>query len=713
MPRHLATCTLCEAACGIVVEEEDGKVVGVRGDPHDPASRGYVCPKVVGMQDLHEDPDRLRAPLIRRGASFTETTWEEALSFAAEGLRRVRAQHGRDAVAVYQGNPTAHNLGLLTVGQAVIRTLGTRNLYSASTLDQAPHMRAAHEMFGHVFYIPVPDIDRTEHLLIVGANPLVSNGSIMTAPDMKRRLSELRARGGRVVVIDPRRTETAAVADEHVFVRPGADAALLLAMIHVLFAEQRARPGLLGRHLAQIDELREAVRDFSPRAVARATGVEASRIVSLARAFAAADRAACYVRVGTCHQRHATLVSWAAWALNAITGNLDREGGSMWSTPAADLVWIADRVGASGYGRFKSRVRGLPELGGELPIACLAEEIETPGAGQIRALITSAGNPVLSAPNGRRVEAALASLEHMVSVDGYLNETTRHAHVILPPVSPLQRGHYDVLLAAFGVRNHAKYVPAALPKGAHERHDWEILLDLGLRLRLGDGALSRAPLAALRAGLGRLGPEGMLDVALRTGPYGLSLKKLAETPHGLDLGALKPRLPAILRTRDRKVHLAPKAFLAELPELRASLERADDPGELSLIGRRHLRSNNSWMHNCERLMKGRARCTLLLHPKDAARLGLADGDLAIVTSAAGSATFPVEITDEMMPGVASAPHGFGHHREGTRMHVAEAHAGTSVNDVTDDALIDRLSGNAAFSSLRVRIEAARKAAAAE
>lgn len=713
MPRHLATCTLCEATCGIVVEEEDGKVVSVRGDPLDPASRGYVCPKVVGMQEVHDDPDRLRTPLIRRGSTFVEASWDEALSFAAEGLRRVRARDGKDAVAVYQGNPTAHNLGLLTVGQAVLRTLGTRNLYSASTLDQAPHMRAALEMFGHVFYIPVPDLDRTEHLLIVGANPLVSNGSIMTAPDMKRRLSELRARGGRVVVIDPRRTETAAAADEHVFVRPGADAALLLSMIHVLFAEQRVRPGLLERHLGQMDELRDAVGGFSPRAVARFTGVEASRIESLARAFAAADRAACYVRVGTCHQRHATLVSWAAWALNAITGNLDREGGAMWSTPAAELVWIADRVGASGHGRFQSRVRGLPELGGELPVACLAEEIETPGAGQIRALITSAGNPVLSAPNGRRIEAALASLEHMVSVDCYLNETTRHAHVILPPVSPLQRSHYDVLLAAFGVRNHAKYVPAALPKGEGERHDWEILLELGLRLRLGDGSWSRGPLAALRATFGKLGPEGVLELALRTGPYRLSLKKLAETPHGLDLGALKPRLPGILRTRDRKVHLAPKAMLAELPELRAALAREEAPGELCLIGRRHLRSNNSWLHNSERLVKGRARCTLLLHPTDAARLGLADGELAVVTSPAGSATFPVEISDEMMPGVASAPHGWGHHRDGTRLRVAEAHAGTSLNDVTDDALIDRLSGNAALSSTRVRIEAARKAAAAE
>jgi len=713
MPRHHATCTLCEAACGIVVEEERGKVLSVRGDPDDPMSRGYVCPKVVGMQGLHDDPDRLRTPLIRRGDKHVAASWDEALGVAADGLRRVRDEHGKDAVAVYQGNPTAHNLGLMTFGQAVLRTLGTKNLFSASSTDQVPHMRAAHEMFGHVFYMPVPDIDRTDHLLVVGANPLVSNGSIMTAPDMKRRLEAIRSRGGRVVVVDPRRTETAKAANEHVFIRPSTDAGLLLAMIHQIFRERLERPGTLLRHLAQLDELRDAVKDFSPKAVATATGIDAAKIVSLARTFAKADRAVCYVRVGTCHQEHGTLVSWAAYALNAITGNLDREGGSMWTTPAAELVWIADLVGLAGQGRFKSRVRGLEEVAGELPVACLAEEIETPGKGQVRALITSAGNPVLSAPNGRRIDAALARLTHMVSVDSYLNETTRHAHVILPPVSPLQRSHYDLALAAFSVRNHAKLTLPVLPQGKNERQDWEILLELGLRIHLGGNPVSRATIPGVRAGLARLGPEGVVDLALRTGPHKLSADMLRGHPHGLDLGPLESRVTEILRTRDKKVHLAPKPFVAELPHLAASLADATKGDELLLIGRRHLRSNNSWLHNDERLVKGRARCTLLLHPRDAARFGLVDGALAQVTSARGSVTFPVEITEDIMPGVASAPHGWGHDRGGTRMRVAEAHAGTSVNDITDDRLLDRLSGNAAFSSVRVKIAAAAHSAAAE
>jgi anaerobic selenocysteine-containing dehydrogenase len=709
--RKLATCTLCEAACGIVLDVDGDRVLGVRGDPDDPASRGYVCPKVVGMQDLHEDPDRLRRPLVRDGGVLREATWDEAIARAAEGLRRVRAEHGKDAVAVYQGNPTAHNLGLMTVGQLVLRTLATKNLYSASTADQAPHMRASHDMFGHVLFMPVPDIGRTDFWLVVGGNPVVSNGSIMTAPDVKRRIAELRARGGKLVVVDPRRTETAELADRHLFLRPGTDALFLFSMLHAVFDEGLARPG---PHVAGFERLRDLAERFSPERVEDTTGIAAEDVWTLARDFAHARSAAPYVRVGTCHQEHGTLASWLAYALAAVTGNLDREGGLMWTTPAADVARIADAVGLRGHGTFRSRVRGAPEIGGELPIAVLAEEIETPGDGQVRALVTCAGNPVLSAPNGPRLDRAIATLEHYVAIDGYLNETTRHAHVILPPCSPLQRAHYDLALNAFAVENVAKWVDPPLPRGPDDKDDAEILRALAIALRL-DGARSEAlATGALRTMIERMGarldPALLIDLALRVGPYGLgrgglSLSVLRNKPHGVVLGPLARRLPAMLRTPSKKVELAPEPFVAEVPALEATLSREIPP--LVLVGRRHLRSNNSWLHNSKRLVKGPARCTLLVHPEDARAHGLADGGRARVTSARGTLEVTVATSDEMMPGVVSLPHGWGHDRTGTRLSVATEHAGVSLNDLTDEQRTDRLTGNAAFSATPVEIAPAR------
>jgi anaerobic selenocysteine-containing dehydrogenase len=701
--KKLSTCLLCEAACGIVVDVEDGRVKSIRGDDEDTMSRGYVCPKVVGMQDLTEDPDRLRRPMIREGTSFREATWDEALSFAADGIRRVRSQHGKDALAIYQGNPTAHNLGLLTVGQAVLRTLGTKNLYSASSADQVPHMRASHEMFGHLLFMPVPDIDHTDFWLVIGANPAVSNGSIMTAPDVKSRLAKIRARGGKVVVVDPRRTETAELSDQHVFLRPGSDPLFLLSMLNVIFAEGLGREGRAP--LANLPALRDVAARFSPERVAATTGVAPDVVRTLSRDFAKAARAVCYPRVGTCHQEHATLASWLAYALSAVTGNIDRQGGLMWTKPAADLVRIAELFGLAGLGRWKSRVRGLPETGGELPVAALAEEIETDGEGQVKALVTCAGNPVLSAPNGARLERALGKLEHMVSIDSYMNETTRHAHVILPPCGPLQRAHYDLALNAFAVRNTAKWTDPALPLGPDEKDDGMILLELGARLRLPLGPFGRA-LSALdnvRA------PERVVDAMLRAGPYGigrggLSVSMLRKHPHGLDLGPLTPQLPGMLRTPHKRVELAPAPFVREIAELERMLDAAHP--ELVLIGRRHLRSNNSWLHNSQRLVKGPARCTLLVHPNDAQRHGLRAGESARVTTVTGSTVADVEVTDEIMPGVVSLPHGWGHTREGTRMGVARAHAGVSVNDLTDENRVDRLTGNAAMNGVPVRVERA-------
>jgi anaerobic selenocysteine-containing dehydrogenase len=701
MGKKLGTCLLCEACCGIVVDVEGGTCTQVRGDPDDPMSRGYVCPKVVGMQDLSTDPDRLRNPLVRDGKDFREASWDEALDLAARGLARVRRRHGKDAVAVYQGNPTAHNLGLLTLGQLVWRTLGTKNLYSASSVDQVPHMRAAYEMFGHVFFMPVPDIDRTMYLLVLGANPAVSNGSIMTAPDVKARLAAILARGGKVTVVDPRRTETADIATEHVFVRPGTDALLLFSLLHVIFAEGLGKVSELP--MAGRDALAELAARFAPERTHARTGVDAGVVRRLARDFAAAKSAVCYPRVGTCLQEHGTLTSWLAYALAAVTGNMDTPGGLMWTTPAADLVAVADLLGAAGVGRFRTRVRGLPETGGELPVAALSEEIEAFGPGQIRALVTSAGNPVLSTPNGKRLERALGTLEHMVSIDGYVNETTRHAHVILPPCAPLSRAHYDLALNAFAVRNVAKWVDPPVPPSPGEKDDGEIALLLGQRLRLPLPGL--ATLTARFARDGKLA-ERMVDTLLRVGPYGLgrgglSVAKLREHPHGIDLGPLVPGLRRMLRTASKRVELAPAPFVREVAALEATL--LTPAADLVLIGRRHLRSNNSWLHNSARLVKGPRRCTLLVSPEDAAERGLRAGDRARVTSVRGAVEAPVEISDEIMPGVVSLPHGFGHTREGARLSVAGAaeNAGVSLNDLTDDARVDRLTGNAALNGVAV------------
>lgn len=724
--RKLATCTLCEAACGIVVETDGRKVVSVRGDDEDPMSRGYVCPKVIGMRDLYEDPDRLRAPMIREGRKFREASWEEALAHAASGIARVRRVHGNDALAVYQGNPTAHNLGLLTIGQAVLRKFGTKNLSSASSTDQVPHMMAAHEMFGHPVMMPVPDLDRTSFLLVIGANPLVSNGSLMTAPDMKRRLADIRKRGGSVVVVDPRRTETAEVSDEHVFVRPGTDPFLLLSILHVVFADKLAR---LDRCTIPVDglaELEEGARSFSPERCGPVTGVEPETVRRLARELARADRAAVYGRVGICHQEHGTLAAWLVYALNLVTGNLDRPGGAMFTTPAVDVLFLTKMLGLVSYGKFASRVRGMPEVGGEVPVATLSEEIETPGPGQVRALLTSAGNPVLSSPNGRRLDRALAKLEFMVCVDSYMNETTRHADVILPPVSQLERSHYDVALNAFAVRNVAKYVGASIEREPGALHDWEILLELGLRVHLdGRGVPSwvrKLGVAAVK----RIGPEGLLEVFLRTGPHGagllgtkaegLTLGRLRKAPHGVDLGPLEPRLERLIATPNHRVQAAPARFVAELGALERALDEAVSrraSGELVLVGRRHLRSNNSWLHNSHALVKGPPRCTLLMSPSDARARGLASGGAALITSRVGELRVPVEVSDEMMDGVVSLPHGWGHDRPGVEMRVASTHAGASLNDVTDEEMLDRLSGNAAFSGLSVTVLALEARAALE
>ena len=705
MAARLHTCMLCEAVCGLAVEMDGATVKGVRGDADDPFSRGHICPKAAAIADVQGDPDRIREPQRREGERWRAVSWDAALDEAGERLAAVQRKHGRSAVAFYLGNPSVHSYSAMLGVPFFSRALGTRTRFSATSVDQLPHMLAALEMFGHQLLLPVPDVDRTRFFLMLGANPRASNGSLMTAGGISRRLDELRERGGKLVVVDPRRTETAAEADQHFAIRPGTDALLLLAILHVLFEEGRADL----RHLAPFTDglasLREAAARFPPERVAERTGIPAREIRELARAFAAAPSAVAYGRVGASTQEFGGLAAWLVIALNAVTGNLDREGGFLFTSPAADLVGLSARMGDHGhFAAWRSRVRSLPEFGGELPAATLAEEIDTPGDGRIRALVTFAGNPVLSTPNGARLERALSGLEYMVSIDLYRNETTRHANLILPTSFGFERDHYDVVFYTLAVRNAARYVKPLVPAPPQVRGDFEVLLDLALRIRRHGGGRQGRMLGAVLRTVRAVGERRLLDLLLRFGPHRLSLRKLERHPHGIDLGPLRPQLPARLCTKDKRLQLAPPIFLRDLDRLEARL--AQSPAELVLIGRRALRSNNSWMHNRLRLVKGPPGCVLLMHPEDAAERGLRPGARARVESRVGSVEVPVGVTADVARGVVSLPHGWGHTRQGAALGVASAHAGASLNDLTDEQAVDVLSGNAVFSGVPVSVKRA-------
>lgn len=704
------TCPLCEATCGLSVTIEDSVVTEVRGDHDDVFSRGFICPKGVSLGALHADPDRLRAPLVKRDGEFVEVGWDEAFAEIDTRLRAVVAEHGTDAVAMYAGNPSIHNVSSALYGPVLYRAMNTKNFYSASTVDQMPKHYTSGYMFGAPLTIPIPDVDRTQYFLMLGANPLVSNGSLMTAPDMRGRLKALRARGGRLVVVDPKRTRTAELADEHHAIRPGTDALLLFALVNVLFERELVDLGALAEHTNGAAEVRSLAEPFTPEAVAPVAGIEAADIRRMAAELAAAERAVVYGRVGTTTQEFGTLTSWLVDVLNVLTGNLDRPGGAMFPKPAASAP-------ASGkpfrHGRWRSRVRGLPEVFGELPIATLADEIQTQGEGQVRALVTVAGNPCLSGPNAGRLDAALGELDFMVSLDVYLNETTRHADVILPGPTPLERPHYDLAFYQLAVRNVAHWTAAALPSELPQ--EWRTLLRL-LGIVTGQGP--DADIAALdefvageiarRTGVDvaaagdRTGPERLVDLMLRAGPYSLTLADLEAAPHGVDLGPLTSRLPDALTTASGKIELAPPAITDDVPRLAARL--GDVPnGQLVLIGRRQLSSNNSWMHNVESLVRGSNRCTVQVHPADAAGIGLVDGGRATVSSAAGTVELPVEVTEVLRQGVVSIPHGWGHDVDGVRTSVAAAHAGANSNVLTDDGPLDAPTGTAVLNGIPVRL----------
>jgi len=736
---HIRTCPLCEAMCGLRVTVEAGRVKQIRPNEDDVWSRGFICPKGTALGELHHDPDRVRTPLIRQGdGSFREASWDEALAATARGIQGVIARHGIGAVSAYIGNPTAHNWSLSRYVPAFIAMSGIGQTYSAGTVDQWPKNLSSLLMFGGMWAFPIPDLDRTDYLLMLGANPHASQGSLLAAPDVLGRCDAIAKRGGRVVVVDPRRTGSVRHASEWLPIQPGTDAAFLLALASVIFAEQRERLRGLEARANGLAELRALVAEFTPEAVARACRIPAETTRRIARELAGAERAAVYGRIGTCNQEFGTLASWAVDVLNVITGNLDREGGAMFGNPIAwSLTSLPNPDHARGVelGRWKTRVRGAPEVLGQVPVSCLAEEIATPGDGQLRALITIAGNPAISAPGADRLDAALPRLEFMVSLDNFVNETTRHAHVILPGVSALEQPHYDEMIWSWAIRSAGKYSPRLFDPGERPE-EWELLLVLAAICKgaqpaeTDSHAIDQLFFSGLVAGLTQLprsrihgrdpgeivaqsagvGPERMLDLAIRTGPWGdaygaspggLTLAEVKKNPNGIDRGPLTPRLAEILRTPSGKIELAPPYITADLPRLRARLARPDEG--LVLVSRRHVRSNNSWMHNVASLVSGRERCTLLIHPDDAERLGVKDGAPARVTSRAGSLVAPAEVSDEMMRGVVCLPHGWGHDKPGTRTAVARAHAGVNNNVLAPGDAVDVPSGNAIVNGIPVEV----------
>ncbi len=701
---HFRACHLCEAICGLVIETEGEQILSIKGDKADPLSRGHICPKAVALKDLHEDPDRLRKPVKKvetedGSIQWQEISWPEALDTTAQRLLEIHDREGVDAIGVYLGNPSVHNYGMLTHQNNLFRFLQTRNRFSATSVDQLPHHLASLWLFGHKSLFPIPDIDRTDYFLMLGANPIASNGSIWTVPDIRKRIKQLKKRGGKLVVIDPRRTETAELASEHHFITPGTDALLLAAILHTIFDENLADPGKLAGFVTGLEEVAGALAAFTADMAAPHTGIAADEIRQIARDMAGAESAICYGRMGVSTQAYGALNQWLIQVINIASGNLDKEGGSLFTLPAVDTVSTSS---PGGFSRHSSRVRELPKFDRELPASALAEEISTPGDGRIRALFTGAGNPVLSTPNGRQLDEALEQLEFMVSLDPYINETTRHADIILPPTSPLEHDHYDIAFHINAIRNTARFNEPVFDKPEGSLHDWEIFTELGNRVAQ---ALGQEPRAAMS-------PADVVAMGLKIGPYSaqqgsehaLDIDTLKANPSGIDLGELQPQLPARLQTREQTINCAVPQAMADLDRLSAEFAAAPD-GQLRLIGRRHVRSNNSWMHNFHRLVKGKNRCTLLMHPVDIEERQLNADEEVTLTSRTGSVRVQLEASNDIMRGVVSLPHGFGHDRTGIRMQTAAANAGVSCNDVTDELYIDALSGNAAVNGVPVSVTA--------
>jgi anaerobic selenocysteine-containing dehydrogenase len=678
MTTKYRACNLCEAICGLEIELEGNVVKSIRGDQNDPFSKGHICPKATALADMNTDPNRLRTPVRRTPTGWESISWKEAFTEVTEKLQNIKARDGANAIAFFIGNPAVHNSGTLLSIPNLIRAIGSRNRFSATSVDQLPQQVISGLMLGNPNLLPVPDITRTKYWFILGANPLTSNGSLMTAPDVKNHLKNIQERGGKVVVIDPRKTETAKAASEHFFIKPASDAFLLLAIIHTLFAENLVKMGKLEGFTDGIQELRQAVKPFSPERVTNKTGISSEAIKRLTREFSSADSAVAYGRIGLSIQKFGAVCQWLVYALNMLTGNFDRSGGMMFPAPALETV---RSKGDWAFGRSHTRVRGLPEANGEFPVAALAEEILTEGQDQVRAFIITCGNPVLSTPNGKNLETALESLEFMVAIDPYITETTRHADIILPPAMGLETEHYDLTFLSLSIQNFAKYSQITIPKSEDAKYDWEIIGELAKRL---GGEAPRDPALTIDAGLKR-------------GRYDLSLDKLLENPHGIHLGELTEQCPERLQNPEKRIRLAPSLVLSDLERLENDLESATDG--FMLIGRRELRSNNSWMHHVTRLNRDQPRCTALLHPDDADRLGASNGTTLRITSRVGNLEIPLEISADMARGVVCIPHGYGHAK---RDDVANHAKGISINDLTDDLELD-ISGNAALNGIQVQI----------
>ena len=696
---HYRACNLCEAICGLEIKTQGNQVLSIKGDKNDPLSRGYICPKGVAMQDIYSDPNRLRKPVKKHGDSWVEISWEEAFDSVAEKLVAVQEQHGQNAVAFFAGNPNVHNYGSMTHAGVLRKAVQSKIHFSATSLDQLPHHLTSYSLYGHQSLIPVPDIDHSHYMLIIGGNPLASNGSIMTSPDIPKRLKAIQQRGGRFIVIDPRRTETAEIADQHLFIRPGTDAWLLMAMINTLFAEDLVKTGHLTDLLVGIDQVRSACKPFTPELAEQHSGVAAEQIRQLARDMANTEGAVCYGRMGVSVQVYGTLCQWAIQMINILTHSLDVRGGMMASSPAFGYIKPGES-GAGHFAAFHSRVSGLPEFSGELPASAMAEEILTEGEGQIRSLITIAGNPVLSAPNGNQMDKALAGLDFMVSIDFYINETTQHADIILPPTSALEHDHYDIAFHRFAIHNTARFNQAVFEPAQDSKHDWEIFNQLGLAIAARKGVDAK-PLPS---------PDQIVDYGIQCGPYSakagheleLTLDKVKQHIHGLDIGPLEPSLPQRLCTADGKITLMADYIEQDIARLNAD-QPLIEKDEFLLIGRRHIRSNNSWMHNSKRLVKGKPRWQLLMHPDDLAAHQLQDQSQVRIQSRVGEVQTQVLASDEVMPGVVSLPHGWGHKREGVNLDIAAEQEGVSCNDLTDEKLIDQVSGNSALNGVPVRI----------
>ncbi len=697
---HYRTCNICEAICGLVIEEQNNTIINITGDSEDFFSKGHICPKAFALSDLQSDPDRLRRPVKRNGTTWKEISWDEALDYVTQGLIESRQNYGKDATGVYLGNPNSHNYGLLIHSRPFLKLLQSRNIFSATSVDQLPQHVVSYWMYGHQMLIPIPDLDNTQHFLIIGANPLVSNGSLMTAPGMRRRLKAIQNRGGKLVVIDPRKTETARLADKHYFICPSTDVIFLLAFINVLFEESLVAPGHLSKHLEGLERISRLVAPYSPENVSEITKISSAEIRSLAREFAGAKSAICYGRIGVSTQEFGALCQWLIQLVNILTGNLDRPGGTLFPLPAIDLVGqklMSKGRPASVYSRISAR----PSFGGELPVSVLGEEILSTGDGQIRSLITIAGNPVLSTPNGRQLDKALSSLDFMVSLDYYINETTRHADIILPPTTPLERDHYDIPFYALSVRNVTRFNTAVLAKPDDSLHDWEILDNLGGRL----ATKLKIPWKPAYS------PDRLINLALANGPYGqrshhplgLNLKKLRQHHHGLDLGPLQPSLPSRLRTPEKIINCVPDIFTKDLARVELRMNQISVSPQLLLIGKRELRSNNSWLHNYHRLVKGKKHCLLHMHPSDLKDHGFKDEQTIIVKSRVGEMKVSVTLSNEIMRGVVCLPHGWGHGRDGVKMSIAAQNQGVNINDLTDDHFIDALSGVAALNGVPVTV----------